>query len=205
MVSLIFSGLALGLGGGLSPGPLLALTISQALRYGPREGIKVAAAPIMTDLPIILVAVFALSRLSALGPVLGVVSLSGALFLFYLGWESMTFRGTEFADSPRAPRSLRKGVIANFLNPSPYLFWFTIGGPILVEAWNGPPLGPALFVFTMYLSLVGSKVVIALLVGASKMSLRSRGYIYLLRLMGLVLWGFALKFLADGLGYFGAL
>ena len=49
--ALFLSGLALGTSSGLSPGPLLTLTIAQSMRYGYREGIKIAAAPIITDLP----------------------------------------------------------------------------------------------------------------------------------------------------------
>ena len=46
-------GVVFGLAAGLMPGPLLALVIQQTLRHGPGEGIKVAAAPLLTDLPIV--------------------------------------------------------------------------------------------------------------------------------------------------------
>ena len=134
---------------------------------------------------------------------LGLVAMSGAAFLVYLSWESLTFKGAEFKGNQPAPRSWRKGVITNFLNPAPYLFWLTIGGAILVEASDKGALGPSVFLLAMYFSLVGSKIVIAVLVGNSKMSLKSRGYIFAIRLMGIILLGFALKFAADGLEYFG--
>ncbi len=44
--ALLISGLVFGLSGGLTPGPLLALIITQSLRYGPREGIRIAIAKI---------------------------------------------------------------------------------------------------------------------------------------------------------------
>jgi len=54
----LFTGLMLGLTAGVAPGPLLTLVVSQTLRYGVREGIKIAIAPIFTDLPIILAALW---------------------------------------------------------------------------------------------------------------------------------------------------
>ena len=50
------SGIVLGLSGGLSPGPLTALVISQTLRFGARGGMLVALAPILTDAPLVIAA-----------------------------------------------------------------------------------------------------------------------------------------------------
>lgn len=47
----LFLGIALGLSAGLSPGPLQAIVISETLLKGKKEGIKVALAPLLTDLP----------------------------------------------------------------------------------------------------------------------------------------------------------
>ena len=68
-------GVVFGLAAGLMPGPLLALVIQQTLRHGPGEGIKVAAAPLLTDLPIVAAALFALDRLVDADGVLGAISL----------------------------------------------------------------------------------------------------------------------------------
>jgi threonine/homoserine/homoserine lactone efflux protein len=51
MTSAVLSGAALGLSAGVTPGPLLALVIAQTLTHGPREGGKVALAPLLTDAP----------------------------------------------------------------------------------------------------------------------------------------------------------
>jgi len=61
----------LGLSAGFSPGPLLALVVSQTLQYGTMEGIKVAIAPLLTDCPIILVSLFVLARVANSPAVLG--------------------------------------------------------------------------------------------------------------------------------------
>ena len=82
------AGIVLGLSAGFSPGPLSTLVISQALQYGVREGLKVALAPIVTDMPIIVLAVFALTRLHNFQTILGLISVSGGLFVVYLSYLS---------------------------------------------------------------------------------------------------------------------
>ncbi|MBD3289818.1 LysE family translocator, partial [candidate division KSB1 bacterium] len=95
--------------------------------------------------------------------------------------------------------SLRKGIIVNFLNPSPYLFWFSVGAPTIVRAADVGNLAIALFIVAMYLCLVGSKIIIAILVGKSKSVLKSRYYIWLIRGLGLALFVFAFIFFKSGI------
>ena len=199
----ILSGLGLGLSAGLTPGPLLTIIIGQSLRHGPREGMKVALAPLITDAPIIAFVLLVLSSLEQNGTVFGLISLAGAAFLVFLGWESISFRGKELELDQAQPRSLRKGVIANLLSPAPYIFCFAIGGPLALEAWEASALAAVAFVVMFYLMLVGSKLVLAWLVGRSRALLKSRAYVNTLRFLGLVLWVFAAFFIKNGLEYMG--
>ena len=98
------------------------LVVAHSVRYGTRAGIKVAIAPLITDLPIIGLAVLAITGVTPADRFLGVIAIGGATFLGYLSYESLTVAPqSPVAHSPRA-RSLRTGVIANLLNPYPYLF-----------------------------------------------------------------------------------
>ena len=196
-------GVVFGLAAGLMPGPLLALVIQQTLRHGPTEGIKVAAAPLLTDLPIVAAALFALDRLVDADGVLGAISLLGAAFLGYLAYESVTTDLATHAGPATTPRSLQKGVAANLLNPHPYLFWLTVGAPILWHAWATSPVNAAGFLVAMYGCLVGSKMLLALLVGRGRTVLTSRAYVLLVRALGVLLLVFALLFLRDDLRYLG--
>jgi threonine/homoserine/homoserine lactone efflux protein len=198
----LLPGLALGLSAGISPGPLLTLVMTQTLKHGVREGVKVSLAPLATDLPIIIVALFILDRLTTLDPVLGAISLFGAGYLIYLGYESVMFKGDMPADQAEAPHSIRKGIVANFLNPSPYMFWFSIGGPLMLKAFKVGPFAAALFIVPFYLLLVGAKCGVALVAGRSRHFLKSRYYVYTVRVLGLVLCLFGLMFVKDALVYF---
>ena len=64
MTSFFLIGTLLGLSAGLSPGPLLTLVVSETFRHDFKAGIKVAISPLITDLPIILLTVIILDRLS---------------------------------------------------------------------------------------------------------------------------------------------
>ena len=201
----VVAGLVFGLSGGISPGPLLTLVISETLNHGVGAGVRVAAAPLITDLPIVGVVLLVLSRLADAEPVLGVVSCAGAVFLAVLGARGLTFRGADLEQGKGASRSLAKGVATNFLNPNPYLFWATIGGPIVVRSAAEGALVAAAFVVVFYLMLVGSKVAIAVAVGRSRRLLHSSAFVWVNRALGAALLVFAALFARDGLGYLGVL
>ena len=203
MVEYFLIGTLLGLSAGLSPGPLMTLVIAETLRHDTAAGIKVALSPLITDLPIILVAWWVMAELSRFEGVLGVISLLGALFMGYLGYESLRVRELSLDTGGAKPRSLAKGVLANLLNPNPYLFWLTIGGPIMLKALAIGTGGLIAFMVAIYLWLVGGKVVLALVVGRARGHLSGRIYPYLMRMLGLLLWVLALVFLVDGLGFLG--
>ena len=134
MMTFLLSGVVFGLSAGLTPGPLLTLVVSETLRHGTKEGTKVSIAPLLTDLPIVSFTLFILSRMSDIQPVIGGIFLLGSLFLVYLGYENLSFKGIDFDLEHIKPQSLKKGVVANFLNPHPYLFWLSIGAPMVLKA-----------------------------------------------------------------------
>lgn len=196
MTAFLLLGILLGLSGGLTPGPLLALVASETLRHGARAGIGVALAPLLTDLPIVLATVLLLRPLTDQAVPLALIHLGGGLYLAWLGLQGMRFRGVELEPTEPAG-SLRRGVIANFLNPSPYLFWLAVGAPTVLAAWRQGWPAAAAFVVAFYGLLVGSKVLLALALGRARHLLRSGGYIVLMRGLGLLLLAYALLFLRE--------
>ena len=201
----LFTGIAIGLPAGLSPGPLLTLVITQTLKHNKTEGIKIAIAPVFTDLPIILLTLFILSKLSDFNSVLGVIAMLGGLYLGYLGYESITAKAISLDMQEMKSKSIQKGIIANFLNPSPYIFWFTVGSPLIVKAHAINISAPIYFVVSFYICLVGSKIIIALLIDKSKSFFKSHTYLYTVKILGVLLTVFAVLFIKEALKYFGIL
>jgi threonine/homoserine/homoserine lactone efflux protein len=195
----LLSGIILGLIAGISPGPLLALVISETLMHGKKEGIKISLVPFITDFPAVLLSIFLLSRLDEMNFVLGTISLAGAIFLIYLAYGSITFKGMNPEIKNQEPRSLQKGIAANFLSPHPYLFWISVGTPILLKAYYISLLYAILFIASFYICLVGSKIIISVLVEKSKSVLSNKIYLYIIRGLGLALLVFAIIFINEGL------
>ena len=198
MINYILSGTLLGLSAGFTPGPLLTLVISETLQHGTRAGVKVALAPVLTDLPIIALTLFVLGKLTGFNTVMAGVSFLGGLVVKFLGYQGLRTKGLVI--NPAAPKSgsLFKGVIVNLLSPYPYLFWFGVGAPIMLKAADLSLAAAAGFVLTFYVLLVGSKLVLALLVGRSRTLLTGRAYLLVMRGLGLLLVLFAIFLFREG-------
>ena len=150
----------------------------------------------MKEAPILVVSVLLVGQLAKFEPVLGITSLLGAAFLLYLVFESFRVRGVEISDSQIEPRSISKGFMANLLNPHPYLFWFVVGAPRLIEGAKISWTTAVAFITGLYVCLTGAKILVAFLVGRSRAFLKSRGYVYVNRFLGAVLAGFLALLLA---------
>ena len=199
MLSALVSGAILGLSCGLAPGPLLALVLSQTLRHGAREGCRVALVPLVTDAPIILVALALAAWAAELRGALGVLSLAGGAFVMYLAVDAWRAAPIDASGADASPRSWTKGILTNLLSPHPWLFWLTTGAATLAGAVGDGWWAPVGFLASFYVLLVGSKVVIAILAGRSRGLLRGRGYRIVLRALGLLLAAFAALLVRKGL------
>jgi threonine/homoserine/homoserine lactone efflux protein len=203
MLTYLFSGTVFGLSAGLAPGPLLALVISETLKGGLWAGIRVAFAPLITDVPIVFLTLFVISKLTHFTIIVGLISLFGAVFVAYLGYESFCSKEIPVSVDDADLQSLKKGVITNFLNPHPYLFWFSVGSPIVLTAFSASMLSAAAFICSFYVLLVGAKVALAVLISSSRSLLLGNAYKYTMKILGMILLLFAVLLLRDGLGLLG--
>ena len=205
LLDTLSKGTVLGLAAGFSPGPLTFLVVSETLRHGLRAGVKVALAPVLTDLPIIVAAVLLLDRLLTYPAVYGIIALAGGLLLLQLGIGSLRIRAVDLQEPDPQERSLWKGVATNLLNPNPYLFWISVGTPIILDAFQHSWTHSAAFAVVFFFFIVGSKMLLAKMVDGSRAFLRSRTYLWIMRILGLLLIIYALMFLRDGLVRLGVL
>jgi threonine/homoserine/homoserine lactone efflux protein len=203
MIHYLTIGTVLGLSAGFAPGPLLTLVISETLQHDIKSGVKVALAPVITDLPIIILTLFILSKLSNFHNLLGIISFMGGMFILYMGYKSLLTKGVEINFEEIKPKSLSKGVLANILSPHPYLFWFSVGAPTVTKAMAQNISSPLAFIISFYLFLVGSKIVLAIMVGKSKSLLTGKAYVFTMRFLGLVLVVLAVFLFRDGLKLIG--
>lgn len=185
------TGLLLGLSAGVSPGPLFALVISETLQGNTIDGIKVAVSPLITDAPIILFCFLVLDRIKNLPFVLGTISFLGGAYVMYLGISSLRTRVSVSLSVDRSS-ALCRGILTNAASPHPYLFWVSVGTPVMGSAMLSGPIHVVLFLAAFYFCLVGAKIALAFISGQSKHLLSSRLIVLLNRIMGILLLVFSL-------------
>ena len=195
------TGILLGITAGVAPGPLLMLVISETMKYGQREGVKVALAPLVTDWPIILGAFLLVSTFRELDLFLGILALAGGCYLFHLGWENLRAQPLDLPERTTRPSSLLKGITANFLNPNPYIFWASVGTPIMMRSLENSPFHVVAFLLPFYFFIVFSKILIAFIVQNMKHFLATRGYVYTLKILGIALILLGFMFARDAHHY----
>src|SRR3990172_11541892 len=91
MTEALALGVAYGLSAGIAPGPLLALVITTSRRDGWRAGALVAVAPLLTDIPIIVVSLSLLGQLSDSS--IGVIGVLGSLLVIRIGVDTVRDAG----------------------------------------------------------------------------------------------------------------
>jgi threonine/homoserine/homoserine lactone efflux protein len=198
MIDLIIAGILLGIYAGLSPGPMLLLVVSQTIKHDFKEGLKVAFAPLISDIPIIIISLIIISFLEGYKSILGIISILGGVYLVYLAYESFKFKPLKVDVVVRNPKSLRKGVTLNLVNPSPYIFWITIGSPIIIPAYMINPVAPFEFIISFYIFLVGAKICVAYITGKSREFVTGKTYLHIMNILGILISIFAIIYLYNG-------
>jgi len=189
----------------VQPGPFQAFLLARTVEHGWKRTLPAAFAPLLSDIPIVLLVLLLLTNLS--DGILLVLKLAGALLLLYLGVNAFRRAGSfdtgQTSAAARPPRTFIEAVLVNLLNPNPYLSWALVLGPALLEAWNEAPRNGLALLLAFYLTLVVSLALVILLFGAARM-LGSRGRRILLQASALILAAVGLYQLATGLlAYFG--
>jgi len=198
-------GILLGLTAGFSPGPLLTLVISETLEHGIASGVKVALAPIITDAPIIIICSLVFTQLSGIEHILGIISLIGGCYVLYIGYQTFRAKTPGVNQQKTKFKSLTRGILANALSPHPYLFWISVGAPTIAKSLRVDIFAPMIFICGFYFFLVGTKVMLAVLVGKSRSFFSDNAYIYTMRFLGWALGAFSIVLFVDGFELLGLL
>ena len=172
-------GLGLGLAAGLAPGPLHVLVLTTSMQRGLGPGLRIAIAPLLTDVFVVTAGVLAVGVLPD-GAVRG-LAIGGGLFIIYLGFDALRWRAKEDPGTSAAV-DLRRGFVTNLLNPHPWLFWIGAGGPLLRSAWEVSAATAVGFMVAFYLLLVGTKVLLAVVASRGTRFIEAAWYQWTIRL-----------------------
>jgi threonine/homoserine/homoserine lactone efflux protein len=159
-------GLTLGVSASAAPGPFQAYVINQSLLLGWRKSIVIAFAPLIADIPIVLITIILLDQVPVL--LTGWISAAGGCFLFYIAWK-LWRQWQQLLDKPLSEqipntnKPLLNGIFMNLLSPGPYAFWALVNGPILLSATKKSWIHGLAFMLGFYGALVASFIAIALI------------------------------------------
>ncbi len=112
-MSFFITGATLGLVAGITPGPLLTLVITETMKYNRKEGMKIALAPVLSDLPIVTLSLLILAKMSSYDNILGIISFLGSGFLIYMAYETIKIKSTQLNIESTETHSFKKGILAN--------------------------------------------------------------------------------------------
>ncbi len=155
----------LGLSAAMLPGPFQAYAVAEAARRGWRRTLPVALAPLLSDVPVLLLIFLVVSRLP--DAVLQGLRLAGALFIAYLAYGALRslLAGTSVPNTGYG--GVLKGAVMNLLNPNPWLFWGLVGAPIVVASWSDAPAHAVGFVAAFYGVMVAATGALIVVFGSA--------------------------------------
>ena len=189
-------GLALGVSASAAPGPFQTYLVNQTLLSGWRKSITISFAPLIADIPIILITVFLLDQVPA--SIMDWISAAGGCFILYIAWK-LWGQWQQYTDNPlddhepTTNNRLMNGVLMNLLSPGPYAFWALVNGPILISALNKSWFHGLAFIIGFYGALVASFMAIALIFSyARKLGPRYVQALLLISIILLVVFGLML-------------
>ena len=181
MSEYVLSALIFGLSAGFRPGPLGIVVIQQTLAHGLKYGIRASLAPIITDGPIIFAALVILTQFKDIELFVGIISFIGGLYLLWISLKILRLKEFNVSKSLGTPTSLATAIKVNLLSPSPYLFWFTVGGAYLA---SGSQAESVAFVVVAIGALVLAKMVVAWVASNFRELLDSQAYVWVMRVLG---------------------
>ena len=166
----ILQGIGYGFAAGVQPGPLQTYIISQTLTKGWRRVLPAAFAPLISDGPIITICLLALSQVPLW--LQRFLYTAGGLFVLYLAYGAYqtwkNFDPTIPSTESGTQKSILKAALVNILNPSPYILWTLVTGPILLAGWRETPVYGLGFIVGFYLTMVLSLVILILLFSTAR-------------------------------------
>jgi threonine/homoserine/homoserine lactone efflux protein len=206
MIAYLLNGIGLGLSAGIQPGPLQAVLIQVTLARGWRRSIIGIFAPLVADIPIVIITLILLSQVSP--TVIQLLQIAGGLFLLYLAWQGWrSWRSGaaigdstgETADTELNWRYFLRMVTVIWLSPGPYIFWGTVNGPLFIQGLQESLLSGLAFLIGFYGAFLGLLTAIVIIFDRLRHVDRrvTRG-ILLATIIALAVFG--LRFLAQGLG-----
>lgn len=170
MSAYLILGITYAFAAAIQPGPLQTFLISQTIKNGWKKTLPAAFAPILSDIPIIIIVLLVLTSIPA--GFLTFLQIGGGLMLLYLAYDSfrsfLNFEELSKRTKADNDKTLFKAVMVNALNPNPYLGWSLIMGPLFIKAYRESSVNGAVLIIGFYATMVLCQMGIIILFGLTK-------------------------------------
>ncbi len=161
MFYFISQGISIAFAAGAQPGPFTTFLIGRTLAQGWRKSIILVLTPLVTDVPIIVLALIILKQFPP--ELIRLVQLVGGLYLLWIAYGSwkqfragtISFKADDSSAGVSQQKLLMQGAVMGWLSPGPYIFWATLNGPLLVRGLNESVLSGVGFLLGFYGTFIG--------------------------------------------------
>ncbi len=134
--------------GVLIPGPMTAVSIAKGFKEK-SAGLKIAGGHGLIEIPLIILIYYGFANFfqDRGSPLITAISISGGVFLGYMGVVMFKFRGLLVEKGKDIPvSSLQAGMITTGGNPSFFVWWATVGALLVLNAAAFGPTGLIFFI-----------------------------------------------------------
>ncbi|HEY6906098.1 MAG TPA: LysE family transporter [Ignavibacteriaceae bacterium] len=170
MITYLLLGFTYAFAASIQPGPLQAFIISQTLKNGWKKTLPAAFAPVLSDIPIIILVLLILSNIPH--EFLRFLQIGGGLLLLYLAYNSyktvINYKKLSTDNNIKNDNTLFKAVLVNALNPNPYLGWSLVMGPLFIKGYHESPVNGIALIGGFYFTIVICQMGIIILFGMAR-------------------------------------
>ncbi len=196
----LWQGLGFGLILQVSVGPVCIAVLHKGLTQGFSHAFSMVWGVVLADAFYILLSLVGISAILQIGPARNAVGLAGALLLFYFGLRYLRtpVHAVQVERQDESPvKSFAYGVGLTLTNPLTILFWAGVLGAMISTRESGGDDGLALFALGCVMATFLFLTVVALVGHSLEHVLSDQLSVWLNRVVGVFLIGFAIKLCAD--------
>ena len=197
------------LSGALMPGPLLAITVSEAAKHGFWVGPLVILGHAILELALVVALVLGISEIverdllsAVVGLVGGIVLLGMGVIVVRSGWQRRVMETGPSKNVMRSRSLVLSGILGSISNPYWLIWWLTMGMTYLLWSMTLGIAGVASFFTGHILADLAWYALVAFIIATGKKVINDTVYQWLLVMCGLTLLALGGYFMAAAIEFF---
>lgn len=210
MFGIFIKSFIIGLTGAMMPGPMLAVTIEHSHKKGLMAGPLIVLGHSILELLLLILLVFGLGSIINSNISIIIISIVGAIVLFWMGWDmiknasKIKFASVDQKDDKEKKSaisvnsSIFAGILTSLSNPYWTLWWATIGLNLILDSMKNIQLGIVYFYFGHIMSDFVWFSIVSISIVMSKKIISDKHFQIIIAICGVILIGFGLWFGYNG-------